>query len=59
MKKVKLGDCKPGDKVRAKPNTVLCTVQFHIHGQTRLLTGKGTDGGWLDSKDEVCLENQQ
>lgn len=59
MKKIKLSDCLPGSKVRITPNTVLLEVQFHIHGQTRLLTGNGTEGGWRDSKESVYLENQQ
>lgn len=59
MKKRKLSDCPTESKVRMKPNTVILTVQMHVNGQTRLLTGNGTDGAWRDSNEEVYLENQQ
>lgn len=58
MKKAKLIDCAPETKVKMKPNTVVLTVQMHIHGQTRLLTGQGTDGAWRDSNEMVYLVQQ-
>lgn len=54
MKKVKLGDCSPGQKVRMKPNTVLLEVDQHLHNLTRVKLGK--EGFWRDSSDEVYLE---
>lgn len=57
MKKAKLRDITPGTKVRMRPYTVLLTIQMHVNGQTRLLTGNGTDGAWRDENEEVYLEN--
>lgn len=60
MKKVKLHDCKPGDIVRMKPNTVPLTV-----GETLFKIDlvrvwiKTGEGFWRDGKDEVYLEKKQ
>lgn len=54
MKKVKLGDCTPGQKVRMKLNTKTLEVGQHLHGLTRVMLDG--EGFWRDSKDEVYLE---
>lgn len=54
MKKVKLGDCTPGQKVRMKLNTKTLEVDQHLHGLTRVKLGK--EGFWRDSSDEVYLQ---
>lgn len=56
MKKVALADCQPGTKVKMRPDTVTLTVQMHVNGQTRLVIGTSTDGGWRDSKELVFLD---
>lgn len=56
MEKVALADCPPGTKVKMRPDTVTLTVLMHVSGQTRLVIGSGTDGGWRDSKELVYLE---
>ena len=53
MKKVKLADCVPGQKIRMKPNTKMLEVHLHLHGLTRVLLDG--EGFWRDSKDEVYL----
>lgn len=60
MTKIKLADCPPGSQVRLALNTALLTVQFHTHGQTRLIVtnGNGIDGGWRGSNEDVYLEKQ-
>lgn len=55
MKKVKLSDTIPGQKIRMQPGAVILEVHLHLHGQTRLILGK--EGFWRPGTDTVYLES--
>jgi len=55
MKKIKLSDTVPGQKIRMKPGAVILEVHFHLHGLTRLILGK--EGFWRPGSDIVYSES--